>query len=177
MARLAIGTAGQVLQVNSGATAPEWATPAGGSSTFVGCFIHGTGMANLSVSNNTTTAVPLDQELYDTNGFHSTTINTSRITIPVGQAGYYYMSGKVSYEPGTQVKLNAQIQKNGNGLAAVSMDGAGGDFDSDVPVETVGYLDEGDYVELYARQITGGSQNVKRANETQSFLIIAKLGE
>jgi hypothetical protein len=29
-ARLGIGTAGQVLQVNSGATAPEWATPAGG---------------------------------------------------------------------------------------------------------------------------------------------------
>jgi hypothetical protein len=31
-ARLGIGTAGQVLQVNSGATAPEWATPAGGAS-------------------------------------------------------------------------------------------------------------------------------------------------
>jgi hypothetical protein len=31
-ARLGIGTAGQVLQVNSGATAPEWATPAGGGS-------------------------------------------------------------------------------------------------------------------------------------------------
>jgi hypothetical protein len=30
LARLAIGTAGQVLQVNSGATAPEWAAPAGG---------------------------------------------------------------------------------------------------------------------------------------------------
>ena len=29
-ARLGIGTAGQVLQVNSGATAPEWAAPAGG---------------------------------------------------------------------------------------------------------------------------------------------------
>jgi hypothetical protein len=28
--RLGIGTANQVLQVNSGATAPEWATPAGG---------------------------------------------------------------------------------------------------------------------------------------------------
>jgi hypothetical protein len=28
IARLGIGTAGQVLQVNSGATAPEWATPA-----------------------------------------------------------------------------------------------------------------------------------------------------
>jgi len=32
LVRLGIGTAGQVLQVNSGATAPEWATPAGGSS-------------------------------------------------------------------------------------------------------------------------------------------------
>jgi hypothetical protein len=29
-ARLGIGTAGQILRVNSGATAPEWATPAGG---------------------------------------------------------------------------------------------------------------------------------------------------
>jgi hypothetical protein len=29
-ARLGIGTAGQILQVNSGATAPEWATPASG---------------------------------------------------------------------------------------------------------------------------------------------------
>lgn len=31
-ARLAIGTAGQILQVNSGATAPEWITPAGAAS-------------------------------------------------------------------------------------------------------------------------------------------------
>jgi|LakMenE01Jun11ns_1017448.scaffolds.fasta_scaffold9670848_2 hypothetical protein len=34
-ARLGIGTAGQVLQVNSGATAPEWATPASGSMTLL----------------------------------------------------------------------------------------------------------------------------------------------
>jgi hypothetical protein len=32
--RLAIGTAGQVLTVNSGATAPEWASPAGASENF-----------------------------------------------------------------------------------------------------------------------------------------------
>jgi hypothetical protein len=32
--RLGIGTAGQVLTVNSGATAPEWATPSGGSNLF-----------------------------------------------------------------------------------------------------------------------------------------------
>jgi len=34
-ARLGIGTAGQVLTVNSGATAPEWTTPASGSMTLL----------------------------------------------------------------------------------------------------------------------------------------------
>lgn len=33
--RLAIGTAGQVLTVNSGATAPEWATPSAGGMTLI----------------------------------------------------------------------------------------------------------------------------------------------
>jgi hypothetical protein len=34
-ARLAIGTAGQVLTVNSGATAPQWSTPASGGMTLI----------------------------------------------------------------------------------------------------------------------------------------------
>jgi hypothetical protein len=34
-ARVGIGTAGQVLQVNSGATAPEWATPSSGGMTLL----------------------------------------------------------------------------------------------------------------------------------------------
>jgi hypothetical protein len=34
-ARVGIGTAGQVLQVNSGATAPEWATPTSGGITLI----------------------------------------------------------------------------------------------------------------------------------------------
>jgi hypothetical protein len=34
-ARVGIGTAGQILRVNSGATAPEWATPAAGGITLI----------------------------------------------------------------------------------------------------------------------------------------------
>ncbi len=48
-ARLGIGTAGQVLQVNSGATAPEWATPAsGGGMTLINT--GGTTLSGASVS-------------------------------------------------------------------------------------------------------------------------------
>jgi len=48
-ARIAIGTAGQVLQVNSGATAPEWAAPAsGGGMTLINT--GGTTLTGASVS-------------------------------------------------------------------------------------------------------------------------------
>jgi hypothetical protein len=49
-ARLGIGTAGQVLQVNSGATAPEWATPAGGGQNFSLLNSGGTALTGASVS-------------------------------------------------------------------------------------------------------------------------------
>jgi hypothetical protein len=41
-ARLGIGTAGQVLQVNSGATAPEWATPAAAATLLSTTTVSGT---------------------------------------------------------------------------------------------------------------------------------------
>jgi hypothetical protein len=47
-ARLGIGTAGQILQVNSGATAPEWATPAGGGGMTL--------LATLTLSGGTVTS-------------------------------------------------------------------------------------------------------------------------
>jgi hypothetical protein len=50
-ARIGIGTAGQVLQVNAGATAPEWAAPAGGGKVLQVV----EGNTSTSVSNSTTT--------------------------------------------------------------------------------------------------------------------------
>jgi hypothetical protein len=48
--RLGIGTAGQVLQVNSGATAPEWITPAGSATTYTLLNAGGTALAGSSTS-------------------------------------------------------------------------------------------------------------------------------
>jgi hypothetical protein len=49
-ARLGIGTAGQVLRVNSGATAPEWAAPAAGALTFIKSETIGSGVSSVTVS-------------------------------------------------------------------------------------------------------------------------------
>ena len=79
--RLGIGTANQVLTVNSGATAPEWKTAAGGSdSTAVSLFV------NQSISNATSTNISWATEYYDSSSFWS---SGSTITIPT--TGKYFM--------------------------------------------------------------------------------------
>jgi hypothetical protein len=79
-ARLGIGTAGQVLRVNSGATAPEWATPASGGKVLQ--VVQGT----ITVSTSTTSSSFVDSGLTATITPSST---SSRIlvlvTMPSGQ--------------------------------------------------------------------------------------------
>jgi hypothetical protein len=81
-ARRGIGTTGQVLTVSGGL--PTWA--AAPAPTFSGCFL--TKSASQSVTtHNVYVALTFDLETYDTNSYHSTVTNTSRITVP--NAGYY----------------------------------------------------------------------------------------
>jgi hypothetical protein len=157
-ARLGIGTAGQVLQVNSGATAPEWATPAGGTPAFVGCSVYKS--ANQSISNTTTTAITFDTELKDTDGFHSTSSNTSRMTIPSGKAGLYLITGQINFASNASGYRSGEVHKNGSlvaqafVLAPVTGGWTGGS------VSHIIELAVGDYVELIAWQSSGGSLNV-----------------
>jgi len=52
--RLAIGTAGQVLTVNSGATAPQWSTPTTGTVTSI---VAGTGLSGGTITSTGTIAI------------------------------------------------------------------------------------------------------------------------
>lgn len=97
--RLGIGTANQVLAVNSGATAPEWKTIST-SPTFVGVNATRTNVST-AITANTILQVAFPTEEFDTNGFHDTSTNTSRLTIPSGYAGKYIISGWVNNALGT----------------------------------------------------------------------------
>lgn len=82
--RLAVGTAGQVLKVNSGADGVEWDDESGGGATFSGC--RATRSTTLTGS-GTTVDVTFDGEAFDTDGYHDTSSNTQRLTVPA--TGYY----------------------------------------------------------------------------------------
>jgi len=83
--RLGIGTAGQVLTVNSGATAPQWSTPSAGSSISIAAFSDqktsgtngGTFTSGAFRTRDINTTV-------GTNGITGCSIASNQITLPAG---------------------------------------------------------------------------------------------
>ena len=169
--KLAIGTAGQVLKVNAGATAPEWGTASGGGSTYVGCAAYNT--SNFTISNNTGTNLTWNTEEFDTDGFHSTSSNTSRFTIPTGKGGKYLITAQVRWDDNTAGERVLKIQKNGSEFKAFAMQP-----NSSNPMEAItGVLDlvATDYIEILVFQSSGGNRTVY-ASSLETFTSISYLG-
>jgi hypothetical protein len=116
-ARLGIGTAGQVLQVNSGATAPEWATPtAGGGLTLIQEQVANanTGIDFTSISGSYKQLLLTWHGIYESNT--STTMSV-RFNNDSGN-NYHYMAG--AFRGGSQAVESgavADITDGNNGLA------------------------------------------------------------
>jgi hypothetical protein len=169
--KLSIGTAGQVLKVNSGATAPEWG--AASASSFVGVALSDS--SDQSIPNNTSTAVNFDSEKYDTSGFHDNAVNNSRITIPAGKAGYYLVIAKIDWYNNTTGRRNVQIRKNGTNIASAFL-GALINEEVHNQVSTIVNLAVNDYLEIFAYQTSGGSLSLYMTNTVDVDFIAQYLG-
>jgi hypothetical protein len=161
VARLGIGTAGQVLKVNAGATAPEWGA-AGASSGPAFRAFRNTSVQN--VTGDTFTKVELNAETFDTASCFDSTTNY-RFTPNV--AGYYKFTGSVDGE--VQVSSStygrAAIYKNGSIAAqGVKVPGFQDEFLSQVS-DLIYMNGTTDYVELYG-YIRAGTVNENIINGT-----------
>jgi hypothetical protein len=165
---LPIGTTAQVLTADT-TVSPykvKWATPASSTPAFVGCAL--TKSVAQSIANASEVTILFDTEDYDTDGFHSTSSNTSRITIPTGKGGKYLvtmqaMVNSVGYP--TQGGFN----KNGSNLittytAAVA--GSGQPSRPCIQISQQFSLAAGDYIELFVYQATGAAADVTGNNYT-----------
>jgi hypothetical protein len=149
--RLGIGTAGQVLTVNSGATAPQWSTPASGA-TYIGANVFNSVSQNITT--NVDTIVTFDSERNDTNAFHSTSTNTGRITIPTGYGGKYLITAQLKWNSGALANLYMGIRKNGTVFFTQPA------FSLQQQYSFQEDLVAGDYLDISVFQNTGGTVTI-----------------
>ena len=151
-ARIAIGTAGQVLQVNAGATAPEWAAPAAGTPAFVGCIATRTS-GTQATGTATYTVITMPTEELDTDGFHDTSTNTGRFTIPTGKGGKYLVNTLISLAQSPGAASNLAIAVNGTRVTTNGYDDGTFYTEKNGPDQLVGasttiVLAATDYIEI-----------------------------
>ena len=97
---------------------------------------------------------------WDTDSFHSTTVNNTRITVPTGLGGIYHMIGNLTYDLGTASQRYFSIKLNGSpDLAASNINTVG--TNGHVNTVSVMYrLAAGDYIELSCFQSSGVALNI-----------------
>jgi hypothetical protein len=147
--RLAIGSTGQVLTVTGGV--PTWASPAAG---FKGVSLNG---GTQTVGWNTQTALTFGSEDFDTDSFHSTVTNTSRITIPTGLGGKYQINALVGLDTNTTGTRALSLYVNGSFVYEFNIHASATGPTGVMPV--IRNLSAEDYIELYAWQTSGANRD------------------
>jgi len=106
------------------------------------------------------TPIGFDLERNDAPGWHSTTVNNSRVTVDV--EGWFMLSGSVEWAAGSSVGSRyAHIRHNGTVEVAIEGGPVGGSAEIRCCCPSIAlYMNIGDYVELCVSHTAGGNQNI-----------------
>lgn len=146
---------------------------------FAGCLANRI-TTDQSLTNDTSNVIALNGEIFDTNTFHDTVTNNSRITISIGMAGYYSITGNAYVSTATAAGV-VQVSVWSNGGLCLSADtrsvvSLAGFYVVRASIQCVRYLNVGDYVELWIYP-TGCTTPVAKFDSSAQYtsLSIAKI--
>jgi len=123
---------------------------------FDGCILRKS--ADQTITNSVITAVTWDTETADTNSYHSTSVNTSRITVPA--TGKYLMTYGVAFAANATAQRYGWLGKNGNTSDRFNgyiQGNASGSDKSAYLGMSVEVLTAADYWEVYVFQNSGSN--------------------
>jgi hypothetical protein len=137
-----------------------------GASGYRGCLVYNNGTQ--SIPNATSTALTWDTEQWDEPGIHSTGSNPSRFTCPQGLAGKWRFTWSVQFSSGATNARVSFLRKNGgtdanNVIGSASKETPASAFGIHAHGSCVVELAEGDYIEVFVYQDSGGAMNVGSA--------------
>lgn len=169
--RLPVGNNGESLVADSStSTGLKWAK----SGNFIGCRVTKT-TPNQSISNNTSTNVTFDAETYDTDSFHSNTVNNTKMTIPAGLGGYYRITLNIGWDTNSSGRRTISIKRNGSSIIALAEATPATGVYLTFNVSTTYYLSATDTIEAEVYQSSGVSLDVLLQAE-RTFLQIERIG-
>ena len=168
--RLAKGTAAQVLTMNAGATAPEWAAAGGGGNAGAnGTSCHKTS-ATASIVTATWTKCTWEVENYDVAGDMDIATN-ERFTVPSGGAGKYLVHAQIAMWGNDQKYVNTGIYIDGSLSKQGTQSNSGGNS-MDAPVTHVFELADGAYIEIFVRHNKGSNSSTESDSARNHLSII-----
>ena len=135
--------------------------------------------AAISISTATWTLVTYDSERFDTDGIHSTSSNTSRLTASV--AGHYIISWTGQFATNATGIRGAMIRLNSSGAAgsgvpiASVLHDASSAASTNLTVTTVYDMGAGDHVEAFVYQSSGGNLDLQAATANSPEFALARI--
>lgn len=123
-----------------------------------------------SISDSTDTSLTWDTETYDTDAFHSTSVNTARITIPSGLDGTYHVWASIRFDASATGDRRLWIAQNAGGDVLVrQMQRATVASYAHLNVSAVVDLAAGDYIYAAVYQSSTGSLSVDKSITSSHF--------
>jgi len=150
----------------------RWSVPDSASqSSVIGALV--TNSSNPSVNNATDSVLGFDTEVYDEGGFHSTSVNTGRLTVPY-DVDFVELTANVTFDTNNTGYRQAFISKNGANFVGMPQER----FQATQGAFTFVNLSSGriavsygDYFELYVTQTSGGALDIIFDYATSWFCI------